>query len=298
MFYKSNILALVGGGSNPKFSLNKVILWDDHQGKVISEIRVNTNIKNVKFKMDKIFIVCQKKIYVYNTKNLDLIEEPIETYNNPNGIIALSYNKNITIMSYPYKQKGHVHIKSYEKDIKNQIINCHNSEINCISINNDGTLIATASQIGTLLRIFNIKDGNFLLELRRGADKAIIFSISFEINNKFFACTSDKGTIHIYSLYTANQTLVGRNTDIYIRNPQNKKRLFDTISNILFNKNTEYSFAKFKINENKSICQFGLNNKILVLTSSGQYYQVPFDPYEGGQCTEGTVYNLKRNKKK
>ena len=48
MFYKSNILALVGGGSNPKFSLNKVILWDDHQGKVISEIRVNTNIKNMK----------------------------------------------------------------------------------------------------------------------------------------------------------------------------------------------------------------------------------------------------------
>jgi hypothetical protein len=67
---------------------------------------------------------------------------------------------------------------------------------------------------------------------------------------------------------------------------------------MLLNKNTEYSFAKFKISENKSICQFGLNDKILVLTSSGQYYQVPFDPYEGGQCTEGTVYNLKRNKKK
>ena len=69
MFYKSNILALVGGGSNPKFSLNKVILWDDHQGKVISEIRVNTNIKNVKFKMDKIFIVCQKK-YMFTIQKI------------------------------------------------------------------------------------------------------------------------------------------------------------------------------------------------------------------------------------
>ena len=297
MLSRCNIIALVGDDINQKFPFNCVSIFDDKLKKIISEIRVNTNIKNVKLKMDKIFIVCQKKIYVYNTKNLDMIDEPIETYNNPNGIIGLSYNKSITIMSYPHKQKGHVQIKSYEKDIKSQTIKCHSSEINCISINNDGTLLGTASQTGTLLRIFNIKDGNLLLELRRGTDKAIIFSISFEIHNNFFACTSDKGTIHIYSLYTANQVLIGRSTDIYIRNPQNKKRLFETISNMILNKNTEYSFAKFKISENKSICQFGLNDKILVLTSSGQYYQVPFDSFEGGQCKEGIVYYLKGNKK-
>ena len=297
MFYKSNIIALVGGGPNPKFSLNKVIIWDDHQGKVISELRFNTVIKNVKLKMDKILVVCQKKLYVFNTKTLEMIEDPIETYNNPNGLIGISTDKNKTIIAYPYKNtKGCVHIKSYEKNIKNQIINCHSTELNCIAINNDGSLLATASQKGTLIRIFSINDGNLVQEVRRGTDKAIIFSISFDFFNKFFACTSDKGTIHIFSLYTANQSIVGRNSDIYIRNPQNKKRLFDTISNMLLNKNVESSFAKFKISENKSICQFGLNDKILVLTSTGQYYQVPFDSFEGGQCKEGTVYYLKKKK--
>lgn len=53
MLNKSNILALVGGGRNPKFSLNKVIIWDDQQGCVISELRFGTNIKNVKLKSDK-----------------------------------------------------------------------------------------------------------------------------------------------------------------------------------------------------------------------------------------------------
>lgn len=53
MLYRSNILALVGGGTNPKYSQNKVILWDDNQKKSISELKFGAQIKNVKIKKDK-----------------------------------------------------------------------------------------------------------------------------------------------------------------------------------------------------------------------------------------------------
>ncbi len=53
MLYKSNILALVGGGKYPKYSRNKVILWDDNQGKVIAELSFTTYIKSVKMKREK-----------------------------------------------------------------------------------------------------------------------------------------------------------------------------------------------------------------------------------------------------
>ena len=36
MLKKTNILALVGGGENPPFSPQKIIIFDDHQGKIIS----------------------------------------------------------------------------------------------------------------------------------------------------------------------------------------------------------------------------------------------------------------------
>ena len=53
MFQRTNLLALVGGGKNPKFQINQLIIWDDHQNKPLSDLKFNSFVRNVKLRKDK-----------------------------------------------------------------------------------------------------------------------------------------------------------------------------------------------------------------------------------------------------
>ena len=42
MLYNTNLLALVGGGKNPVYPPNELILWDEKEGKEIGRIKLKT----------------------------------------------------------------------------------------------------------------------------------------------------------------------------------------------------------------------------------------------------------------
>ena len=59
------------------------------------------------------------------------------------------------------------------------IIAAHTSALNTLSVPPSGQLLATTSQRGTLIRIWNTNSGKLVRELRRGADKAEIYGVAF-----------------------------------------------------------------------------------------------------------------------
>lgn len=76
----------------------------------------------------------------------------------------------------------------------------HSSTLGILELNYDGTLMATASEKGTLIRIFSTKSGEMLQELRRGTENVVLFSVNFHFQDDWLSCISDSGTLHIFNL--------------------------------------------------------------------------------------------------
>lgn len=298
MLFRCNILAIVGGGNEPAFNKNKVILWDDNQSAPIGELTFKSEVKAVKLRRDKIVVVLDKYVYVYNFDKLERIRK-FETYKNPKGLVALSPSDDC-VLAFPNTTKGTVRVELLDQD-NSILIPAHDGIINCIALNSDGTRLATASEKGTLIRIFDTQKGTKLQEVRRGADKADIYSISFSPDSQFFCASSDKGTIHIF----ANNTGTGAN---YNTNPSNQitqqpqqpppqvstptgsspDQITNRKSKMSFFGGyfgSEWSHSWYKGPECPSVVCFGQDSRsIIVFTAEGSYIKLVFDPKKGGEC--------------
>lgn len=280
MLYRTNILALVGSDNNINYKRSKLIIWDDNQKKPLSELKFNQNIMNVKLRKDKIIVICRDKIYIFNLstfKNMDIIE----TGDNSHGIVGVSFAQEQTVLAYPDKTKGNVRIKNYEKDNVFSL-QAHENNIAYICVSYDGNLMATASEQGTLIRVFETENGNLLQELRRGKDKADIKHICFSPDYKFLAASSNKGTIHIWSL---SMTLKKLNKSVE-NEIENKTSGFKWLPGFLGGGffNSEWSFAQVRITDHRSICCFGSENSIIIVSTNGKYYKAQIDVEKGGDC--------------
>ena len=69
-----------------------------------------------------------------------------------------------------------------------------------MSFSNDGSLLATASDKGTIVRVFDVATGTKLYQFRRGTYPTKIYSLRFSADDKYVLATSSSLTVHIFRL--------------------------------------------------------------------------------------------------
>lgn len=165
------------------------------KGKVALEITALTAVRGVQLGRERIAVVLQNSVRVYSfAKPPDLIHV-YETADNMLGLCCLSEKK----MAFPGRTAGQIQL--VELTTGNvSIIPAHSSALKAIAISPDGELMASASEMGTLIRIYSTTNGARIAELRRGIDPATIFSLAFSPSGTLLACTSDKSTLHIFDV--------------------------------------------------------------------------------------------------
>ncbi|XP_021775441.1 autophagy-related protein 18a-like [Chenopodium quinoa] len=290
MLYRCNILALVGGGPDPQYPVNKVMIWDDHQSRCIGELSFRSEVRGVRLRRDRIVVVLEQKVFVYNFADLKLLHQ-IETSANPKGLCEVSQSAGKLVLVCPGLRKGQIRVEHYASR-KTKFIMAHDSRIACFSLTQDGGLLATASSKGTLVRIFNTFDGTLLQEVRRGADRAEIYSLAFSTTAQWLAVSSDKGTVHVFSLKVNSGSPVTENPNPALESnaagaPAGSSLSF--IKGVLPRYfNSEWSVAQFRLLEgNQYIVAFGhQKNTVVILGMDGSFYRCKFDPAKGGEMTQ------------
>ncbi|MED6111803.1 Autophagy- protein 18a [Stylosanthes scabra] len=301
MLFRCNILALVGGGSHPQYPPNKVMIWDDHQGRCIGELSFRAPVRGVRLRRDRIVVVVEQKIFVYNFADLKLLHQ-IETVANPKGLCAVSHSSDYLVLACPGLVKGQIRVEHYAQK-KTKFIPAHDSRIACFALTLDGQLIATASCKGTLIRIFDTDSGTLLQEVRRGANVAEIFSLAFSSAAQWLAVSSDKGTVHVFSLkvnsnvpdHEKSQHSSSSDAAITPSSPSSSSRSFIKFKGVLPKYfSSEWSVAKFHLNEGSHYTvAFGLQkNTVVILGMDGSFYRCQFDPGHGGEMTQLEYHNF------
>uniref|UniRef100_A0A915DYI2 WD repeat domain phosphoinositide-interacting protein 2 n=1 Tax=Ditylenchus dipsaci TaxID=166011 RepID=A0A915DYI2_9BILA len=96
---------------------------------------------------------------------------------------------------------GHVMVYDAE-DIKPLCnISAHAGALAAVRFNPDGTKLATASDKGTVIRVFGVPNGERLFEFTRGVKRCVsISSLAFSVDSKYLCLSSNTETIHVFAL--------------------------------------------------------------------------------------------------
>ena len=220
----------------------------------------------------------------------------------------MSLSSSESILATPGRKIGQIQIIYLVHPPQIKILVAHTSPIACIALSKSGKLLASASEKGTLIRIWDVASLTLLNEFRRGADRANIYWISFSNDESRIVVSSDKGTVHIFNL----QLHPSDSSHEFPGPSSNRQSVLSSVSSYLPKYfSSEWSFASFSLSsESRCIVEFvesdmALRHKkdkilgplfekdetgILALCSDGSLYKFRMDVKKGGACVLESYY--------
>ncbi|KAK8390119.1 hypothetical protein O3P69_012983 [Scylla paramamosain] len=165
-------------------------------------------ILGVKLNRARLVVCLEESLYIHNIRDMKVLHTIRDTPPNPTGLCALSISNENCFLAYPGSNSiGQVQIFDAQNLQAKIMIPAHDSPLAAISFNASGTKIATASERGTVIRVFSVGEGARLHELRRGMKRcATIFSLAFSPDSLFLCASSNTETVHVFRLEEIKET--------------------------------------------------------------------------------------------
>ncbi|KAH0629324.1 hypothetical protein JD844_011305 [Phrynosoma platyrhinos] len=184
-------------------------------------------------------------------------------------------------------------------------ISAHDGPLAALAFNSTGSKLASASEKGTVIRVFSIPEGQKLYEFRRGMKRYVnISSLVFSMDSQFLCASSNTETVHVFKLeHLTDRYLASTLVNWYFTSPSRPEeppswsgymgKMFMAATNYLpsqvsgmMSQDRAFATVRLNISGQRNICVLSTYKlpRLLVTTSDGHLYLYNLDPQDGGEC--------------
>lgn len=169
---------------------------------IICDHKFNKSILTVRLNRERIVVCLEDCIFIFNLKDMKMMHNIQDTPNNKLGVIDLTSSSGHALIAYPGStDTGSVHLFDAINLSSVNTFVAHEGTLACLKFNPEGTMIATASLKGTVIRVYQVSTGNRLFEFRRGVSRCVtIYSLCFSSDSKYLSSSSNTETVHVFKL--------------------------------------------------------------------------------------------------
>ncbi|KAK0572878.1 hypothetical protein LWI29_038510 [Acer saccharum] len=132
------------------------------------------------------------------------IDNPVRLTGKTIGLCAFSPSLDACYLALPASTtKGTVLVYNVMELLSHCEIDAHRAPLAAIVLSSNGMYIATASEQGTIIRVFLVSEATKSYSFRRGTYPSTIYSLSFGPSTQLqdiLVATSSSGSVHVFSL--------------------------------------------------------------------------------------------------
>ncbi|PKI43223.1 autophagy-related protein 18b isoform X1 [Punica granatum] len=206
MLFNTSLLAIVGAGEQPSLSPRRLVLFNTTTGTPLRELNFLTSVLAIRLNRKRLVVVLQDKTFIYDTNSVAMLDT-VDTVPNLKGICAFSPNSDGCFLALPASTtRGLVLVYNVMELRPHCEIDAHRSPLAAMVLSSDGKYLATASEQGTLIRVYLVSEATKSFSFRRGTYPSTIYSLSFGPPAQLpdlLAATSSSGAVHIFCLELA-----------------------------------------------------------------------------------------------
>ncbi|XP_023612711.1 WD repeat domain phosphoinositide-interacting protein 1 isoform X9 [Myotis lucifugus] len=270
------------------------------KGTEICNYSYSSNILSIRLNRQRLLVCLEESIYIHNIKDMKLLKTILDVPANPTGLCALSINHSNSYVAYPGSlTTGEIVLYDGHSLKTVCTIAAHEGTLAAITFNASGSKLASASEKGTVIRVFSVPEGQKLYEFRRGMKSphaalrsryVTISSLAFSMDSQFLCASSNTETVHIFKL----EHLASSRPEEPATWSGYMGKMFMAASTYLpaqvsdmMNQDRAFATGRLTFSGQKNICTLSTIQKLprlLVASSDGHLYIYNLDPQDGGEC--------------